>query len=129
MEQVNFKIGKNRQFLVEIKEVKMNRITINGKTITCSGTNVVINNGRIIVDGKTIQECNSGDIKVTIEGDVNKIDCGGSVEVHGNSGNIDCGGSCEVSGDVKGDIDAGGSVTCGNVSGDIDAGGSVRCRR
>ena len=47
---------------------------------------------------KTIQECNSGDIKVTIEGDVNKIDCGGSVEVHGNSGSIDCGGSCEVSG-------------------------------
>ena len=113
----------------EIKEVKMNRITINGKTITCSGTNVVINNGKVIVDGKTIQECNSGDIKVTIEGDVNKIDCGGSVEVHGNSGSIDCGGSCEVSGDVKGDIDAGGSVTCGNVSGDIDAGGGVRCRR
>ena len=111
------------------KEVKMNRITINGKTITCSGTNVVISNGKVIVDGKTIQECNSGDIKVTIEGDVNKIDCDGSVEVHGNSGSIDCGGSCEVSGDVKGDIDAGGSVTCGNVSGDIDAGGSVRCRR
>ena len=101
----------------EDKEKKMNRITINGKTITCSGTNVVIN------------KCNSGDIKVIIEGDVNKIDCGGSVEVHGNSGNIDCGGSCEVDGDVKGDIDAGGSVTCGNVSGDIDAGGSVRCRR
>ena len=37
----------------------MNRMTINGKTITCSGTNVVVNNGRIIVDGKTIQECNS----------------------------------------------------------------------
>ena len=38
----------------------MNRITINGKTITCScsGTNVVINNGKVIVDGKTIQECN-----------------------------------------------------------------------
>ena len=69
----------------------MNRITINGKTITCSGANVVINNGKVIVDGKTIQECSSGDIKVVIEGDVNKIDCGGSVEVHGNSGNIDCG--------------------------------------
>ena len=105
------------------------RITINGKTITCSGINIVISNGKVIVDGKTIQECNSGDIKVTIEGDVNKIDCGGSVEVHGNSGSIDCGGCCEVSGDVKGDIDAGGSETCGNVSGDIDAGGSVRCRR
>lgn len=90
------------------------RITINGKTITCSGINIVISDGKVIVDGKTIQECNSGDVKVTIEGDVNKIDCGGS---------------CEVSGDVKGDIDAGGSETCGNVSGDIDAGGSVRCRR
>lgn len=107
----------------------MNRITINGKTITCSGSNVVIRNGKVIVDGKTIQECSSGDINVVIEGDVNKIDCGGSVEVHGNSGNIDCGGSCEVNGDVKGDIDAGGSVTCGNVSGDIDAGCSVKCRR
>ena len=83
------------------------RITINGKTITCSGINIVISNGKVIVDGKTIR----------------------SVEVHGNSGSIDCGGSCEVSGDVKGDIDAGGSETCGNVSGDIDAGGSVRCRR
>ena len=107
----------------------MNRITINGKTITCSGTNVVINNGKVIVDGNIIQECNSSDIKVTIEGDVNKIDCDGSVEVHGNSGSIDCGGNCEISGDVKGDIDAGGSVTCGNVSGDVNAGGSVKCRR
>lgn len=107
----------------EDKEKKMNRITINGKTITCSGTK------KVIVDGNIIQECNSGDLKVIIEGNVNKIDCDGSVEVHGNSGNIDCGGSCEVGGDVEGDIAAGGSVTCGNVSGDIDAGGSVRCRR
>lgn len=113
----------------EDKEKSMNKITINGETIICSGTNVVTDNGKVIVDGNIIQECNSGDIKVTIEGDVNKIDCDGSVEVHGNSGNIDCGGSCEVDGDVKGDINAGGSVTCGNVSGDIDAGGSVRCRR
>lgn len=90
----------------------MNKITINGKTITCSGSNVVINNGKVIVDGNIIQKCSSYDIKVVIEGDVNKIDCVGSVEVHGNSGNIDCGGSCEVSGDVDGDIDAGGSVRC-----------------
>lgn len=37
-----------RQFLVKIKEIKMNRITINGKTIICSGTNVVISNGKVI---------------------------------------------------------------------------------
>lgn len=42
----------------------MNRITINGKTITCSGSNVVINNGKVIVDGNIIQECSSDDIKV-----------------------------------------------------------------
>ena len=50
----------------------MNRITINGKTITCSGNNIVINNGKVIVDGNTIQECSSGDIRVVIEGDVKK---------------------------------------------------------
>lgn len=33
----------------------MNRITINGKTITCSGSNVVISNGNVIVDGNIIQ--------------------------------------------------------------------------
>ena len=53
----------------------MNRITINGKTITCSGSNVVIRNGKVIMDGNTIQKCSSGDIRVVIEGDVNNIDC------------------------------------------------------
>ena len=28
----------------------MNRITINGKTITCSGNNVVIRNGKVIME-------------------------------------------------------------------------------
>lgn len=46
----------------------MNRITINGKTIVCSGSNVVINNGKVIADGRTIQKCSNGD-----------IDTGGSV--------------------------------------------------
>lgn len=43
---------QERGFLRKTKEVKMNRITINGKTITCSGTNVVISNGKVIVDVK-----------------------------------------------------------------------------
>lgn len=107
----------------------MNRITINGKTITCSGSNVVIRDRKVIMDGNTIQKCSSGDIRVVIEGDVNNIDCDVSVTVRGNARIVNCGGSCEVSGNVDGDIDAGGSVTCGNVSGDIDAGGSVKCRR
>lgn len=47
--------------------------------------NVVINN--VIVDDKTIQKCGSDNIKVVIEGDVNKI------TVHGNVRIVDCGGS------------------------------------
>lgn len=111
---------KNRSF---------SSVTVNGKTISCSGSNIVISNGKVIVDGNVIQSEIGNSAKIVINGDVNKIDCSGSVEVHGNSGEIDCGGSCTVSGDVNGNIDCGGSVECGNVSGDIDAGGSVRCKR
>jgi hypothetical protein len=112
--------GKNNSF---------NKVVINGQTINCSGSNICIQNGEVIIDGKVIQSNFEHDIKVTVYGDINKLDCAGSVEVHGNCGSIDCGGSCTVDGDVNGSIDAGGSITCGNVSGDIDAGGSVRCKR
>lgn len=106
----------------------MNTIIVNGKRIQCSGSNVSIINGRVIVDGKEIANEESREVYVTIEGDVNKIDCSGSVTVKGNvKGNIDCSGSCEVEGDVGGDIDASGSVRCDNVSGSVDASGSVRC--
>lgn len=110
---------------------KINNIIINGEEITLTGpgSNIVINNGKIIVDGKVIRSELASKVEVTINGDVGSIDCSGSVIVHGNTGSIDCGNSCTVNGDVNGDIDAGNSVTCGNVSGDIDAGGSVRCRR
>ena len=103
-------------------------ITVNGETITCSGSGIAIQNN-IVVDGKVIKSDIGNNARVIVNGNVNKIVCSGSVEVHGNSGKIDCGGSCTVGGEVVGNIDAGGSVTCGNVSGDIDAGGSVRCRR
>lgn len=106
-----------------------NSITINGQTINYLGSNIIVSNGNVIVDGNIIQTNIGNNAKVVVNGDVNKIDCHGSVEVHGNSGSIDCGGSCTVDGDVNGNIDVGGSVKCGNVSGDIDAGGSVRYRR
>lgn len=104
-------------------------VVINGQTINCSGSNIVIQNGKVVVDGKVIQSDIGNNAEVIINGDVNKIDCAGSVEVHGNCGSIDCSGSCKIDGDVNGNIDASGSVTCGNVSGDIDASGSVRCKR
>ena len=107
----------------------INRVVINGKTFDCSGSNIAIQNDVVIIDGKIIQSNIGYDIKVVVYGDVNKLDCAGSVEVHVNCGSIDCSGSCKVDGNVNGDIDASGSVTCGNVAGDIDCSGSVRCRK
>lgn len=106
-----------------------NNVVINGKTITCSGSNIVVANGEVIVDGKVIESGIGSNPKVIVNGNVNVLSCYGSVEVHGNSGDIDCGGSCTVKGNVSGNVDAGGSVTCGNVSGDVDAGGSIRMKR
>ena len=104
-------------------------ITVNGRTINCSGSNITISNGKVIVDGKLVQGDMSGDINVEIHGNVENIQCGGSVTVHGNvSGCIDCGTTCNVDGYVNGDIDAGNSVNCGDVAGDVDAGNAVHCR-
>lgn len=107
----------------------MKRITVNGTTISCSGSNIVISNGKVIVDGNVIQTNIGSNAQVNIDGDVEKIECDGSVKVHGSSGNIDCGGSCTVDGNVNGSINCGGSAHCRDVSGDINAGGSVRCTR
>lgn len=89
-----------------------NSVTINGQTFTCSGSNITISNGNVIVDGNMIQTNIGNNAKVIVNGNVNEIDCSGTVEVHGNSGSIDCSGSCTVDGDVNGNIDAGGSVKC-----------------
>lgn len=108
----------------------MNKVIVNGKVIETSGRNITIQNGTIIIDGDVVQDGLTGNINVSIHGDVEKINCGGSVSVEGNVlGDVDCGGSATIRGDVKGSVDCGGSCTCGNVGGDIDAGGSVRCTR
>lgn len=104
-------------------------VTINGKRISCSGRNVVISNGKIVVDGKVISSEIGDNVTVVIDGNVNKLECAGSVEVRGDANYVDCSGSCTVSGDVKGNVDACGSVHCGAVAGSINAGGSVHCRR
>jgi hypothetical protein len=109
---------------------QMNQITINGTTITTVGScnNVTIRNGKIIVDGKTIDGI-SNTSEVKIIGNVAKLEVTGSVEVQGDvQGNIDCGGSVNC-GNVGGSVDCGGSCNAGDVSGDIDAGGSVHCSR
>jgi hypothetical protein len=106
-------------------------ITINGKQIQANG-NISIVNGKVFVNGKELEDkdmtFNSNSIvNIKVEGDVQEINCNGSVEVVGNvGGTIDCGGSVQISGDVNGSIDCGGSVQIqGKHEGEIDAGGSV----
>lgn len=102
--------------------------SVDNKTIRLSGHNIAIVNNKIIVDGKPLDEAlDSKNITIVIEGDCNKVDTIGPVEVKGNCGSVDCSGSCSVAGSVEGSIDACGSVTCGSVRGNIDAGGSVTC--
>lgn len=75
-------------------------ITANGKTIKCSGNNVAVIDGNIIVDGKVINSSITNNTKIVINGDVDKLECDGFVEVYGNAGSIHCGGSCTVSKDI-----------------------------
>jgi hypothetical protein len=91
----------------------MGVININGKKIeVVDGSNITINNGSIIVNGKNLYS-GSQPIQVTVEGDVN---------------NLRTDNSATVKGSVLGSVDAGNSVHCGDVGGDVDAGNSIHAR-
>lgn len=120
-------------------------ININGKTYV--GNNIQITNGKVVIDGKVMNDDLSQDKKIEInvvgefkgnlivtEGNVNvKGDIGGNVNAVGSvtcddvGGNVDAGGSVTCD-DVGQSVSAGGSVSCDDVSGSIMAGGSVRYR-
>lgn len=108
-------------------------INKNGRTIIVNGdfvrrktiNTMVINGGKILVDGKPLSELDREDervINITIEGDVERleIDSCTKVEVQGDAHRIktSC-GDIEIHGDVDGDVHTNmGSITCGDVSGD-----------
>lgn len=112
----------------------MTTIIKNGKTITIGGSviarknigTMVINDGKIIVDGKPLSELENEVeekvINITIQGDVERLEVdycdkltvtGNAKRVKSNSGDI------EIHGNVEGDVHANmGQITCGNVEGD-----------
>ena len=101
--------------------------SVNDKTYYVQGNNITMINDKIYVDGKKITSGESQSITIIVEGNVNHVQCNGTVEVHGDvNGNIDCGGSVSC-GNITGNIDCGGSVICKEVKGDIDAGDSIVC--
>ena len=109
----------------------INNIIINGEVINCNGYGVVIlkkDGGlEIKVDGEVIREDAAESSKVIINGNVEKIECNGNVEVRGDVNDVKCNGDCVVSGSVNGAITAEGSVICEKAKGPIYAGRSVRC--
>ena len=104
------------------------KIKVNGLEIEISSGNVSILNGTVIIDGKVVKGLKKDLVDVTIEGNVNNVDCRGNVTVKGNvAGDVEAGGSVTCK-DVGKEVDAGGSVRCSKVGSDIDAGGSVVVR-
>ncbi|GGB53627.1 hypothetical protein GCM10011607_12750 [Shewanella inventionis] len=90
------------------------RIYINGNNNIVAGRNIVINNGKVIVDGKDVTP-EAKVITITVDGNIEslKADACYQINVSGNTGNIHT-----QSGDVK----------CGNVGGSISTmSGDVEC--
>ncbi len=102
----------------------MNKIIINGKEIKCDGNNIQVINNKVYVDEKIISEEAKKKSNIYVYGDVENIECEGSVECDNVKGNIKAGGSINCD-NVGGDISCGGSVNCDEIRGNVNAGGSI----
>lgn len=98
----------------------MNTIKINSNTY--SGNNIVIRNGKVIVDGKDVTP-DSKEVNIVITGNVEQLDVDtcNSIEICGNVGDLKTlSGDVKVKGDVSGSISTmSGDVKCGNVGGGV----------
>ena len=109
---------------------------INGKVIrNITGSVITFTGGKMIVDGKPIEDWNDSDekvINITIEGDVDVLEasCCTTITVKGNANKVKTGsGDVCVEGLVKGSVQTGsGDVRCGDVGEDVSTGsGDVHC--
>ena len=102
-------------------------IKSNGKVTTIKGGSIQIVNGKILTDGKAVEEINTDEkvININIEGNVERLEVdycneltvnGTAKRVHTQCGNV------TIKGDVSGDVHANcGSITCVKVEGDCHA--------
>ena len=100
----------------------MGQIIINGKSY--QGNSIVINNGKIIIDGKEAETPNDKVIQITVQGDIEKLDVDNcnKIDVTGNVGSAKTlSGDIKVIGDVNGSVQTlSGDVVCGKVQGSIN---------
>ena len=108
--------------------IHMSTISINGTTY--EGNNIVVKNGKVIIDGKD-HTPESKTINISVQGDINelKVDACTKIDVKGSCNNLRSGAGDVNCGDVSGPLQVGsGDVRCGNVNGDIKTGaGDVKC--
>lgn len=90
-----------------------NTIIVNGKSYSTQGSNISVSNGKVVVNGKVIEEGLTGEVTIKFVGDLADLQTDGSVTVNGN---------------VKGDAKSGGSMSCGDVGGNARSGGSMNCK-
>lgn len=111
----------------------MSFIIINGKPYV--GSNVSVQNGKVIVDGKDVTpDIDSKEIIVTVDGNIQElnVDSCNKVTVNGNVVNLKTiSGDVDVSGNVSGPIKTiSGDVDCGNVGGSINTtSGDIKYKR
>lgn len=98
----------------------MSTIVINNNSY--SGNNIVIKNGRVIVDGKDVTP-EGKEINIVVEGNIEKlsVDACDKLSVNGNVGSIETkSGDVDVTGNVNGNIQTmSGDVDCGDITGSI----------
>ena len=109
----------------------MSTISINGNTY--SGNNIVITNGKVIINGKDVTP-NSKEINIKVDGDIDelKVDACNKIEIIGDVSNVKTqSGDVEISGNVTGSIQTmSGDVDCGTVGGSISTmSGDIKHRR
>lgn len=106
----------------------MGSININGKSYNVSGNNISVVNGKVIVDGKIIEENLSGVVEVKFEGALASLRSDASVTCGNVHGDVKAGSSVKCL-DVDGNVNAGSSVNCNNVGGNVKAGSSINYKR
>lgn len=105
---MNINIGET---ITKIFGISSNNIQINGKNY--SGSNIVISNGKVTIDGQLQADSFTGDIQINISGNVEKVET--------STGDVQCesAGSVNTStGDVKANEIAGNVKTS---TGDVTA--------
>lgn len=68
----------------------MNKITINGKSITCSGSSIVVTDDKLYVNGKLIEQGLTGEVIVKFEGDLASLECHNANVTGSITGDVDC---------------------------------------